>query len=103
MQTTKELARRPRARLSFRAFYISILLISVFAVFSLITEQTLRFHHGLQYGIAQRRAVAELDPMRLLKRDEEVSLRALVVTIETICSIKTDMATLVSSRPSLQR
>jgi sodium/potassium/calcium exchanger 6 len=50
-----------------------VLLLSAFAVLSLIADQSAKYRHGGQYGVAQRKAVAELDAMRLLKRDEEVS------------------------------
>jgi hypothetical protein len=56
----------------FRAFYITILCISLFAVVSLVVNQTARYRHGVQYGAAQRRALEELNATRLVKRDEEV-------------------------------
>lgn len=63
--------RRPPYR-SFRAFYITILIISALAIFSLVADQAARYRHGVEYGVAQRRALAELDPLRKVKRDEEV-------------------------------
>jgi hypothetical protein len=66
-------AYRPRRpKLNFRAFYITILFISVFAVISLLADQSARYKHGPHYGLAQRRALEELDSSRLVKRDEEV-------------------------------
>jgi sodium/potassium/calcium exchanger 6 len=56
----------------FRAFYITVLCISLFAVVSLVADRTARYRHGAQYGAAQRRALEELDVTRLVKRDEEV-------------------------------
>lgn len=56
----------------FRAFYITILIISALAIFSLVADQAARYRHGIHYGVAQRRALAELDPLRKVKRDEEV-------------------------------
>ncbi len=44
----------------------------LFTVISLVADQTAKFHHGAQYGLAQRRALEELDITRLVKRDEEV-------------------------------
>ncbi|CAG8972401.1 hypothetical protein HYALB_00007155 [Hymenoscyphus albidus] len=67
-------ARRPRSKLSFRAFYVTVLLISAFAVISLVAEQTARHRHGSEYGAAQRRALASLDSGRLYRRDEECRL-----------------------------
>jgi sodium/potassium/calcium exchanger 6 len=64
-----------RFRFRFRAFYITVLAISLFAVLSLVADQSARYRHGAQYGVAQRRALAELDVHRLVKRDEEVSQR----------------------------
>lgn len=65
--------RNAKSKFSFRAFYISTLLLCALALVSLVTTQAARYKNGDQYGIVQRRAVAELDTSRLLKRDEEVS------------------------------
>jgi sodium/potassium/calcium exchanger 6 len=56
----------------FRAFYLTILCISLFTIASLGTDWAARYRHGTQYGTAQRRALEELDITRLVKRDEEV-------------------------------
>ncbi len=55
-----------------RAFYVTVLCLSLFAAISLVADQTARYRHGVQYGLAQRRALEELDITRLVKRDEEV-------------------------------
>jgi hypothetical protein len=68
-------ARRPR--LSFRSFYISVLIVSVLAVASLVADQAARYRYGTQYGVVQRQQIAALDPSRLFKRDEEVSCEPL--------------------------
>jgi sodium/potassium/calcium exchanger 6 len=62
-----------KSKFSFRSFYISTLLLCTFALVSLVATQAARYKNGDQYGVVQRRAVAELDTNRLLKRDEEVS------------------------------
>jgi sodium/potassium/calcium exchanger 6 len=62
----------PQRKFRFRAFYITVLCLSLFAVVSLVADQSARYHHGAQYGEAQRRALEELDTTRLVKRDEEV-------------------------------
>lgn len=62
--------RTSHRRYSFRAFYVTIVLISAFAVLSLVTDQLTRYRHGAQYGVAQKRALA--DVTRLQKKDEEV-------------------------------
>jgi len=49
-----------------------MLIISAFAVISMFADQIGRYHHGLRYGAAQRRALEQLDIMRLVKRDAEV-------------------------------
>ncbi|KAE9381592.1 hypothetical protein N431DRAFT_392944 [Stipitochalara longipes BDJ] len=67
---TRSLPRKFRLR----AFYITVLCISLFAVVSLLADQTARYRHGVQYGAAQRRALEELDFTRLVKRDEECRL-----------------------------
>ncbi|KAH8657419.1 Sodium/calcium exchanger protein-domain-containing protein [Tricladium varicosporioides] len=61
-------------KLSFRAFYVTVFLISAFAVFSLLADQTARFQLGSQYGIVQKRAIEDSNIRRLLKRDEECRL-----------------------------
>ncbi|EKD15515.1 putative sodium/calcium exchanger protein [Drepanopeziza brunnea f. sp. 'multigermtubi' MB_m1] len=66
--------RRFRFRFRFRAFYITVLVVSLFAVLSLVADQSARYRHGAQYGVAQRRALAELDVHRLVRRDEECRL-----------------------------
>ncbi|KFY65367.1 hypothetical protein V497_01414 [Pseudogymnoascus sp. VKM F-4516 (FW-969)] len=63
-----------KSKFSFRSFYISTLLLCTFALVSLVATQAARYKNGDQYGIVQRRAVAELDTNRLLKRDEECRL-----------------------------
>ena len=73
LMATSRQHRRARAKFSFRSFYISTLLLCTFALVSLVTTQVARYKNGDQYGIVQRRAVADLDTNRLLKRDEEVS------------------------------
>jgi len=62
---------RPQYR-SFRAFYITVVVLSFFAIISLLADQATRYRHGLNYGAAQRRALDQLDVARLIKRDEEV-------------------------------
>ncbi|KFY18314.1 hypothetical protein V491_04791 [Pseudogymnoascus sp. VKM F-3775] len=74
LMATPRQPRRAMSKFSFRAFYISTLLLCTFALVSLVTTQTARYKHGNQYGAVQRRAVAELDANRLLKRDEECRL-----------------------------
>ncbi|KAH7364286.1 Sodium/calcium exchanger protein-domain-containing protein [Rhexocercosporidium sp. MPI-PUGE-AT-0058] len=69
----KRTARSPR-RFRFRAFYITVLCLSLLAVISLVAEQSARYRHGAQYGLAQRRALEQLDVNRLVKRDEECRL-----------------------------
>ncbi|KAG0650615.1 cation exchanger [Hyphodiscus hymeniophilus] len=59
-------------RYSFRAFYLTVAIISAFAVLSLVADQFARYHHGGQYGLAQKRALQ--DTTQLLKRDEECRL-----------------------------
>ncbi|KAE8447479.1 hypothetical protein EG329_010752 [Mollisiaceae sp. DMI_Dod_QoI] len=67
--------RRPSQRkYRFQAFYITVLCMCLFTVISLVADQTAKFHHGAQYGLAQRRALEELDITRLVKRDEECRL-----------------------------
>jgi sodium/potassium/calcium exchanger 6 len=73
LQTTSNAVptrRTVHRRYSFRAFYLTVALISAFAVLSLVTDQFSRYRHGAQYGVAQKRALA--DVTRLFKRDEEV-------------------------------
>ncbi|KAH6709332.1 Sodium/calcium exchanger protein-domain-containing protein [Leptodontidium sp. MPI-SDFR-AT-0119] len=69
----KHTPRSPRT-FRFRAFYITILCLSLLAVISLVADQSARYRHGTQYGLAQRRALEQLDPHRLVKRDEECRL-----------------------------
>ncbi|TVY44373.1 putative cation exchanger [Lachnellula subtilissima] len=66
--------RQRKPRLSFRAFYITVLFISAFAVFSFVADQSARYTHGPQFGLAQRRALESRDVTRLFKRDEECRL-----------------------------
>ncbi|CZT03557.1 hypothetical protein WAI453_012271 [Rhynchosporium graminicola] len=66
-------SRLPR-RFRFRAFYVTVLCLSLLAVLSLVAEQSARYRHGAQYGLAQRRALEQLDANRLVKRDEECRL-----------------------------
>lgn len=56
----------------FRTFYITILLISLYTAFSIVADRSVRYAQGERYGAAQRRALAELDAGRLLKRDQPV-------------------------------
>ncbi|KUJ22600.1 uncharacterized protein LY89DRAFT_777678 [Mollisia scopiformis] len=58
----------------FQAFYITVLCLCLFTVISLVADQSAKFRHGTQYGVAQRRALEELDVTRLVKRDEECRL-----------------------------
>jgi hypothetical protein len=69
MPTRTALSRKYRSR----AFYIVISCIALFAGISAIADRTSKYRHGLQYGALQRRALEKLDPMRLIKRDEEVA------------------------------
>jgi hypothetical protein len=62
----------PHRKYRFRAFYITILCLSLLAVASLLADQSARYRHGVQYGATQRRALERLDLRRLVKRDEEV-------------------------------
>ncbi|KFY38736.1 hypothetical protein V494_04222 [Pseudogymnoascus sp. VKM F-4513 (FW-928)] len=66
--------RRAKPKFSFRSFYISTLLLCAFALVSLVATQAARYKNGDQYGVLERRAVAELDTNRLLKRDKECRL-----------------------------
>jgi len=66
------LTSKHQQRYRFRAFYITVLFISLFAVISVIADRAGRYRLGVQYGAAQRRALEELDITRLVKRDEEV-------------------------------
>lgn len=67
-------ANRPRPKYrSFRSFYITVLILSLFAVVSLVADQAARYRQGTQYGLAQKRALEQLDPGRLVKRDIEVT------------------------------
>lgn len=64
--------RQKRPKLSFRAFYITVLFIFAFAIITFVADQSARYSQGAQYGAAQRRALESRDVTRLLKRDEEV-------------------------------
>ncbi|KAK0126375.1 hypothetical protein ONS95_007981 [Cadophora gregata] len=66
-------SRSPRT-FRFRAFYITVLCLALLAVISLVADQSARYRHGPQYGVAQRRALEQLDSTRLVKRDEECRL-----------------------------
>ncbi|ESZ98915.1 hypothetical protein SBOR_0773 [Sclerotinia borealis F-4128] len=73
--STKVSSRPPtRSKYNFRAFYLTILIISFLAVISLVADQSARYRHGSQYGVAQKRALDALDSRRLVKRDEECRL-----------------------------
>lgn len=63
--------RRAKAKY-FTTFYVTICLISAFAVLSLVTSLSARYIHGERHGVAQRRAVAELDVLQIARRDQEV-------------------------------
>jgi solute carrier family 24 (sodium/potassium/calcium exchanger), member 6 len=63
--------RRAKAKY-FATFYVTICLISAFAVLSLVTSLNTRYIQGQQYGVAQRRAIAELDVSWLARKDREV-------------------------------
>lgn len=63
-----------RSKYSFRALHITIVVISAIAVLSLVADQTARYRHGDNYGIAQKRALLVLDPGRVVKLDEEVRM-----------------------------
>ncbi|KAG4029783.1 hypothetical protein MFRU_014g00830 [Monilinia fructicola] len=68
-------SRPPRRRkYNFRAFYLTILIISFLAVISLVADQSAKYRHGSQYGVAQKRALDVLDSRRRVKRDEECRL-----------------------------
>lgn len=67
----------PRAKSKFfRTFYITIFLISAFAAFAIVADRGARYFQGGRYGVTQRRALAELDVTRLLKRAEEVCINS---------------------------
>lgn len=70
----RQLSPDPRARrkFRFRAFYITVLCICFFSIASFAADSFARYQHGVQYGVAQRQALEELDVRRLVKRDEEV-------------------------------
>jgi len=72
MQIQKPTALQRRVKYSFRAFYLTALCISLLAVLSVVADQAARFRHGAHYGVAQKRALEQLDRNRLVKRDEEV-------------------------------
>ncbi|EPE28039.1 hypothetical protein GLAREA_04830 [Glarea lozoyensis ATCC 20868] len=74
ISSTAAIYRPKKPKLNFRAFYITILFISVFAVISLVADQSARYKQGSHYGLAQRRALEALDSRRLVKRDEECRL-----------------------------
>jgi sodium/potassium/calcium exchanger 6 len=59
-------------RYSFRAFYLTVALLSAFAVLSLVADQFARYRQGAQYGVAAKRALA--DVTRVFKKDEEVQI-----------------------------
>jgi hypothetical protein len=63
--------RKTRAKYSFRAFYITVLCISAFALLSTVAHQSAHYRHGSQYRVVQRQALGKLDITRLVKRDEE--------------------------------
>ncbi|KAI6712160.1 hypothetical protein JHW43_005291 [Diplocarpon mali] len=65
--------RSPR-KFRFRAFYTTVLCLSLLAVLSLVADQSARYRYGMHYGATQRRALAELDVNRLVKRDQECRL-----------------------------
>ncbi|RAL63490.1 hypothetical protein DID88_003910 [Monilinia fructigena] len=44
------------------------------SVISLVADQSAKYRHGSQYGVAQKRALDALDSRRLVKRDEECRL-----------------------------
>jgi hypothetical protein len=63
----------PRAKSKYISrFYITIGLISAFAILTYVADQSARYSQGSNYGVAGKRAVAELAVDRLLKRDQEV-------------------------------
>lgn len=73
--STKASSRLPiRSKYNFRAFYLTILIISSIAVISLVADQIAKYRYGFQYGMAQKRALDALDSRRLVKRDEEVCI-----------------------------
>ncbi|PBP25764.1 putative sodium/calcium exchanger protein [Diplocarpon rosae] len=47
---------------------------SLLTVVSILADQSARYRYGVQYGVAQRRAMVELNIKRLVKRDEECRL-----------------------------
>ncbi|PQE19972.1 sodium calcium exchanger protein [Rutstroemia sp. NJR-2017a BVV2] len=72
--TTVSAGRPTRSKYNFRAFYLTILFISFLAVISLVADQSARYRHGSEYGVAQKRALAALDSTESLRKDEECRL-----------------------------
>ena len=68
---TTSRALRRKTKFSFRAFYLSTLIVCALALFTLGKSQYSLYTNGPRHGEMQRRAVAALDPNRLVKRDEE--------------------------------
>jgi sodium/potassium/calcium exchanger 6 len=75
-------ARRKRPRFSFRAFYISTLLLCALALLSLTASEVVRYQRGAQYGVRERQLVAQLDSNRAHKTDQEARLPLQVVLNE---------------------
>lgn len=65
-------ARKKRDKYSFRAFYISTLVLCTFALVSLARNQYNAYSHGGENSLLARRAIEELDPGRVVKTDQEV-------------------------------
>ncbi|PQE20863.1 sodium calcium exchanger protein [Rutstroemia sp. NJR-2017a BBW] len=74
--TAVSTGRPTRSKYNFRAFYLTILFISFLAVISLVADQSARYRHGSEYGVAQKRALAALDGnlTESLRKDEECRL-----------------------------
>ncbi|KAH8815344.1 Sodium/calcium exchanger protein-domain-containing protein [Xylogone sp. PMI_703] len=65
--------RRPvRARYSFRAFYVTVLCITIFTVISLFADQLARYRHGARIGLPERSAAIDL--MEVVETDAECRL-----------------------------
>ncbi|RFU35226.1 hypothetical protein B7463_g1117, partial [Scytalidium lignicola] len=74
MLSVEVMPRRPiRARYNFRAFYLTVLSITVLTVISLFADQLARYRHGAQYGLPERRAMA-VDLTKVVKSEVECRL-----------------------------
>lgn len=61
-----------RQKFSFRAFYITVVLISCFAVFSIIATQTARYVQGAENGAISRRTLEGDGVPLLFEENKEV-------------------------------